>query len=227
MKPLPISISRISLSILRRIGLEFAPESSLIIRTRPIHTKNWRADTMKRNTRNNVKLMQIDDSSNMGNPLIALNRVWDEEVREDDDMNLLSRRTIPIIGKEILEEEKKVENTETVVSQAREIESWEGHFTIWKWQGKNGYLERKSADTLHMETNRFASSTQKMERDRATKTERERERNKIVFFLSLSALAFSLYVILRVQKLTRRGPEIEIGGKPRIENPRHWPGFFL
>lgn len=60
--------------------------------------------------------MQIDDSSNMGNPLIALNRVWDEEVREDDDMNLLSRRTIPIIGKEILEEEKKVENTETVVS---------------------------------------------------------------------------------------------------------------
>lgn len=60
--------------------------------------------------------MQIDDSSNMGNPLIALNRVWDEEVREDDDMNLLSRRTIPIIGKEILEEEKKVENTKTVVS---------------------------------------------------------------------------------------------------------------
>lgn len=44
-------------------------------------------------------------------------------MREDDDMNLLSRRTIPIIGKEILEEEKKVENTETVVSQAREIES--------------------------------------------------------------------------------------------------------
>ena len=71
---------------------------------------------MKRNTRNNVKLVQIDDSSNMGNPLIALNRVWDEEVREDDDMNLLGRRTIPIIGKEILEEEKKVENTETVVS---------------------------------------------------------------------------------------------------------------